>query len=184
MSKNAASARRRETRELPMLRDDTGDGGERYTSTLPSRDLAILMINEEAMKDEAFKYVYKVRVLRDFRRVLMWSVAYMAKYARHPTAGELGVRIETANDCSEPKARDFIKWAEDHDLISSEKDGTKVFYFYSKEQLAKLYELANYLAVIPAVVNKQRANPTDPAAGSELLPQEVYYNVVSQMEGK
>lgn len=134
---------------MRRIENEGGSGGGRFRAQFTGRRAAIQHVNDEAMKDHAYEHVYGVKVLRRHRRPLMWLAAHEAKYSRHPTASKLGIMVEQANDCSEPSARKDIKWAEDHGLLSSERDGTEVFYFLSPEQREKFNLLTHFLSVIP-----------------------------------
>lgn len=156
---------------------DTG-GQKRFLSMFMDRNDVVWLINRPAMEDRIFPHVYGAKVQRDVRRALTWLVAFQAKYKAHAPAEKLNELVEIANDCSRPVARARIKRAIDLGLLSQESDGKNVFYFLNGPQMRKARQVIALLRVLDKVIEKQDENPHDPLAGSELLPRDVYYNVL------
>jgi hypothetical protein len=162
-----------------MYVDEFEDGScQRIGSRLMGRGDAIRLINQPAMEDQLFEFIYGHYVTRDIRRPFMWLAAYQAKYREHPPAEALNARVQAANDCKRPTARGHIKRAKDLGLISEEKDGKNVFYYLDRAQVEKAQLLIKFLPIIAKVVELQAQHPDDKTAGSDLLPPEVYYNIV------
>src|SRR5262245_2798856 len=97
-------------------RGSNGDGGghgsgRRFSATLMGSKAAILLINQSVMEGRAYRYIYGQAVTRDVRRALMYTVVYQATHRRHPPAEKLNELLQTANECSRPKARNQIKRA-------------------------------------------------------------------------
>jgi histone H3/H4 len=129
-----------------MLRDEESGGGggqKRFQCKLLGRTAAIRFINQHAMEDNAYEYVYGVRVARDVRRPLMRLSGAEAEHNKHPTAEMLNELVRDANNCSKPTARKTIKRAVDCGLITEERDGANVFYFLTAEEIADNRENPN-----------------------------------------
>lgn len=157
------------------------DDGGRHRALFASVKTAIRLINEEAMKERAFDFVYGRDIRRDEWRPLMWLAAYEAKYRKHPGSTELVDLVMEANDVAEPKARMTVNRAQDLGMIRSERDGTARYFFLpfaDEHGSTKLSRLEDLLDIIRKVIDIQLADPTNETAGSEHLPPEVYYNIV------
>lgn len=99
-------------------------------------------------------------------------------------ATELNERVKRTNEVSEPTARDQIKRAVDEKVISEEKSGVYVEYFFTPQQASLVREVHDLLDKCLEVVMLQRANSQDENAGRGLVPDEVYHNVISDNIGK
>jgi len=154
-------------------------GGGRFATTLLGRVDAIRLINRPAMEDQLFSYVYGCEVHRDIRRPLMWTAAHHAKYGQHAPAEKLNGLVRTANRCSRPVARKHIKRAVDIGLLSEEREGKNVFYYLDPAQVKNVRRVTTLMPVIDRVVEIQAQKPKDKTAGSDLLPPEVYYNIIA-----
>jgi len=150
----------------------------RLFCTFMDRTDVIWLINRPAMEDQVFEYIYGKEIPRDIRRPLMWLVAYQAKYKAHAPAEKLNETVEIANRCTRPTARKHIKRARSLGLLSEEKEGKNVFYFLDHSQINKVRAVIALLKKIEAVVVIQANNPHDKKAGSDLLPADVYYNLI------
>ncbi|HZP75416.1 MAG TPA: hypothetical protein VFB45_04670 [Pseudolabrys sp.] len=163
-------------------------GGLVASAPLADRIDAIELLNGSIMQDRAYRYLYINRIHAEERNALKWTTGYQAKYQAHPTASELYKLLDAANGntdleqskMSVPTARGTATNAVAASLISKDKVGRETFYFLTPEQHSKRRQLRQLFAIIRNVVQLQIEDPDNPTAGSELLPPEVYYNIISK----
>jgi hypothetical protein len=139
---------------------------------------AIILNNMLAMRNFAFNKAYGQEVSDRSIAVMDMLVHAENLLGVPPNAMELIDRVCETLEVVIPTARVAIQRCVDLDMISFEwVDGRKE-YFMSPAQAAKLKGAMKYLAVIPEVVMLQIADPTNPTAGSHLLPDDIYHNVI------
>ena len=165
-----------------MAFDGPFDG--KRMATLMQRRHSILANNMLAMREYAFYFVYGFTVPVRLMDVIDMMIHSQAMDNGNPNAEKLNKRVRETLECSKPTANNAIKRAHDREMISMIEEGTSKFYFFDTDQYAKVMKVLGYLEIIPAVVAEQLKDPYDPKAGSHLLPEEVYYNIVRGYEEK
>jgi hypothetical protein len=154
-----------------------GPDGKR-TATLMQRRHSILANNMLAMREYAFYFVYGFTMPVRLMDVIDMLIHSQAMDKANPTAGKFNKRVQETVECTKPIATIAINRTLDLKMISMIKEGTSKFYFFDPDQYAKVMKVLGYLEIIPEVIAEQLKNPFDPDAGSNLLPKEVYYNIV------
>jgi hypothetical protein len=94
----------------------------------------------------------------------------------------LNIRVQIQNEVKESTARKHILEAASMKLITESKalnDGRESVYRFAPGVQAKLATYSALELKITEVVNAQLANPTDPAAGSDLVADAFYFNVIA-----
>lgn len=155
-----------------------GDSGKRG-ATLMQRRHSILANNLLSMRENAFYFVYGFTVLVRSMDVIDMMIHSEAMDRGNPSAEKLNERVRKTLECSKPTAHNAIKRVLYLNMISMREDGTSKFYYFDVEQYAKVQRVLKYLEIIPSVVTEQLKNPFDAKAGSDLVPEQVYYNIVA-----
>ena len=98
---------------------------------------------------------------------------------QHVKAEELKELVADASDCSRTTAHNSIEEAIITRLISVEREGRNVYYYFNNEQVARIRNVNRLKRSIAKVIDIQCEHPTDGSARSHLLPPEVYYNIIN-----
>src|SRR5262245_40754024 len=151
----------------------------RSCSTLMDRVDAIEAINFDAMMERCCKHFLCKKVPRDVLDVLNVLAMKQAKIRKHVTAEILNELVRDANECCRPRARSYIRRAVDLKLISCEKEGRNIYYYFDPDQGRCFRHVLRTKTLIRQVIDIQIKNPDNPTAGIELLLPEVYYNVIA-----
>jgi hypothetical protein len=144
-------------------------------------DAAITVVNEEAMIERAFRYVYGKNVPRYLRDVLNMQILSETRGSR-PAPADLILRVTDATERSDASARGYIQRTVDSSIISVDdeidatEEGSKEYYL-SPEQHAQADQMVKYRRIIREVVKIQEDDPYNFNAGARLLPPEIYYHV-------
>ncbi len=168
-----------------MALDGSGSGGgKKQRATLMQLRDSITAINARAMRENAFHFTHGFKVDVASIGVVDMLIHSQAMDRGHPNATDLNDRVRLANEVSEPTARDQIKRAVDLGIISEEREGVYVKYFFSVEQAQRIRQVLNFTRIIPEVVKLQEADVFNENAGSHLLPPGIYYNVIRNYKKK
>lgn len=163
----------------------------RRGATLMQRRHAIIAVNHKAMQEEAFLSVYpevskhpKQKILRGVMAVFDMQIHSEAMDKRPPMAEDLKDRVCLALECSRPTAFKFIDKTVDLGILSRRRDGVHVQTFFDVAQSSQARKVLSFYEIIPDVVSAQLKDVFNANAGRELLPREVYYNVVASYDEK
>ena len=93
----------------------------------------------------------------------------------------LNLRVQMQNEVGESTARKHILEVTSMKLLSEQKspnDGRGIVYSFADGVQAKFAEYSKLELEILEVIKTQIANPTDPRAGSDLIAEDLYFNVI------
>jgi len=160
-------------------RDEYSDGPGRLPTTLMTRRDGMRTINSKAMEELICQHVYGQYLTVRVRGVVDALIHAQAKYQCHVTAEKLNEVARELIECkSRPAVRRAIKRAVDLGLFSEEKEGRQIYYYFAPAQSALVHRVLALKVLIPSVVVAQLSDELNPTAGSDLIPEGCYYNVI------
>jgi hypothetical protein len=140
----------------------------------------IIRLNYLVMRERAFNTAYGFKVPTDCMAVVD-LILNMMLIREEINASNLKKRLaKTLERNTTGPALDAIKLTLAKGMIAyQKKDGKKIFGM-TQAQKERSEKVSQYMQKFPDVLKAQMENPNDPTAGSDLLPPEVYFNVISQ----
>lgn len=88
-------------------------------------------------------------------------------------------------DVSPPTARGWIETAVERGYIRSKQfngNGRVYHYSFREDVREKVIKVGHCQRQIEQVIEAQLASPLDPEAGKHLVPEEIYFNIISQLD--
>lgn len=142
------------------------------------------VINQRVMTAKAWNYVLG-RSESELQAAIMWLFAKKEARGRVTTT-ELTEIISLAIDKTANVARERMNQMREMGVAQQTREmGSNVRYWsLTPEGQNAVYKLSALFRDIRDVVAAQRANTSDSRAGSQLVPKEVYYNVLEKPEGQ
>lgn len=147
---------------------------------LQSNEELILSFNAVVMQDKAYRAVFGQAVNEDLRAVLRWIIGLQRKFGKVPTT-ELRDAVSEAIGMGASVARTSMHDVEERGYAGSKSGdlGNEFLWDLKPGAREKWIEVQQLCLRIADVVRAQLADPTNPTAGSQMLPTEVYYNVIA-----
>jgi hypothetical protein len=139
----------------------------------------ILSFNAVMMEDRAYRWLFGREVNEDIRTVLRWILLLQHKYGKAPTM-ELRDAVSAVQDVGASVARTYMHDAEERGYAGSKPGdlGNELLWTLKAEAKVKWLRVQSLRPRIAEVVGIQLSDPTNRTAGADLLPPEVYYNIV------
>jgi hypothetical protein len=140
----------------------------------------IISFNGEVMEDLAYRYVFGREVDQDLRAVLRWILVLQHRFDRVPTM-ELREAVAAAIGTGTAVARERMHEVEYRGYAGSKQGdlGNELLWNFKPGWRENWLEVQRLRLQIAEVVRRQLADPTNPAAGAELVPGQVYYNAIA-----
>lgn len=154
------------------------------TPMVPTNAETIAIINRPLMEDAAWRYVYGSKIEQRLRDVINWTAVLATFFNGQVPTMRLVEAVEAALDSTRPTARKYIEVAYERRLVSRQPDyddERRTNYFLSAQQIRMRNDVSDLINAIDDVLAAQVAEPTNPVAGADRLPAEVYQNVVSKL---
>jgi len=145
-------------------------------------ETAIELVNRLQMQTLAWRFVFNAEKL-PLEEQLALSIVAAQSYTQEGDAPTTSTReaLERMLDFSQSKGGRILRDLQLRYLRQDQnEDNHKVFHWRIKdlETAEKFDELAVLLGQIEQVILIQKSNPTNPNAGCDLLPEEIYFNIV------